>query len=92
LKVTANFPVDRAASATSLEDAHRRHSRLRLEDLAKSSRVAFKLTEPEEVAELALEGIRAGRFWILPESEAGDERVRARMEGILARRNPVLPD
>lgn len=63
-----------------------------MEELAKSSRVAFQLTEPEEVAELALEGIRAGRFWILPESEAGDERVRARMEGILARRNPVLPD
>jgi NAD(P)-dependent dehydrogenase (short-subunit alcohol dehydrogenase family) len=60
-------------------------------ELAKAAGRPLELTEPEEVAELALEGIRAGRFWILPDSPEQDARVRERLEGILARRNPLLP-
>ena len=60
--------------------------------LAESSGVDFRLTNPAEVAEYCLEGVREGRFWILPPSEAHDARVRERYEGILARRNPRLPD
>ncbi len=63
-----------------------------MEDLARSSGVRFRLTEPEEVAGYCLEGVRAGKFWILPPSEDQDARVRARYEGILARRNPELPE
>jgi len=60
-------------------------------DLIKASGLKdMPLTEPEEVAETCLAGIRAGQFWILPASEANDAQLRERMEGILARANPVL--
>jgi NAD(P)-dependent dehydrogenase (short-subunit alcohol dehydrogenase family) len=59
-------------------------------ELARDMGRPIQLTEPEEVAEYALAGLRAGRFWILPESAEQDARVRARLEGILARRNPTL--
>jgi NAD(P)-dependent dehydrogenase (short-subunit alcohol dehydrogenase family) len=52
--------------------------------------IAFAVTEPDEVAEVALDGIRNDRFWILPPSAETDAAVRDRLEGILARRNPVL--
>ena len=62
-----------------------------MQDLAKASGIKnMQLTEPEEVAEHCLEGIRAGRFWILPENEANDAKFRARTETILARKNPTL--
>lgn len=60
-------------------------------DLAKASGLKnMQLTEPEEVAETCLAGIRAGMFWILPISEASDAQIRARTESILARKNPTL--
>lgn len=62
-----------------------------LDDLRKWSEQAgreFKVTTPEEVAEYAFEGIREGRFYLLPESAEMDERIRARVEGVLARRDP----
>ncbi|MFK8020945.1 MAG: SDR family NAD(P)-dependent oxidoreductase [Pseudomonadales bacterium] len=62
-----------------------------MEDLAKASGIKnMQLTEPEEVAEHCLNGIRAGRFWILPESEANDAKLKSRTENILARENPTL--
>ncbi|MAT92397.1 MAG: SDR family oxidoreductase [Halioglobus sp.] len=61
-------------------------------DLVKASGLGnMPLTEPEEVAQTCLDGIAAGQFWILPPSEANDAQLRARSEGILARRNPPLP-
>jgi NAD(P)-dependent dehydrogenase (short-subunit alcohol dehydrogenase family) len=61
-------------------------------DLAKASGLKnMLLTEPEEVAETCLAGIRAGNFWILPASEGGDAKLKARTENILARVNPELP-
>jgi len=61
-------------------------------DLARASGFEnMPLTEPEEVAETCLAGIRAGQFWILPASAANDAKVRARTESILARANPILP-
>ena len=50
--------------------------------------VEFQLTEPEEVAEHALEGVRNEQFWILPPSKSADAAVRARLESLLARTNP----
>lgn len=62
-----------------------------MEELAKASGIKnMQLTEPEEVAVQCLEGIRAGKFWILPESENNDAKFRARTENILARENPSL--
>jgi NAD(P)-dependent dehydrogenase (short-subunit alcohol dehydrogenase family) len=64
-----------------------------LEDLrgwAEKSGREFKVTTPEEVADYAFEGIRAGRFFLLPESADMDQRIRARVESVLARRDPEL--
>lgn len=61
-------------------------------DLAKASGLEnMPLTEPEDVAETCLAGIRAGQFWILPPSKANDAQLKARTENILARANPTLP-
>lgn len=61
-------------------------------ELAKASGIKnMLLTEPEEVAEACLEGIKSNQFWILPASEASDGKLRARTDSILARTNPVLP-
>ncbi len=61
-----------------------------MQDLAKASGIKnMQLTEPEEVAEHCLQGIREGRFWILPESESNDAKFRERTENILARENPA---
>ena len=56
--------------------------------LAESAGVEFKLTEPEEVADMAIEGIRDGRFWILSKLGKSDERLRTRTQSILERENP----
>lgn len=46
-------------------------------------------TPVEDVAEEALAGIRAGRFWILPASERTDDKIRARAASMLERAAPV---
>jgi NAD(P)-dependent dehydrogenase (short-subunit alcohol dehydrogenase family) len=62
-------------------------------ELAKASGIKnMQLTEPEEVAETCLQGMREGRFWILPASDRQDEKVRSRTDSILSRRNPPLPE
>lgn len=62
-----------------------------MKSLAQSAGVEFKLTEPEEVAEMAIEGIRAGRFWILSKLGKSDENLQRRTRSILDRENPELP-
>jgi NAD(P)-dependent dehydrogenase (short-subunit alcohol dehydrogenase family) len=47
------------------------------------------VTEPEEVAAFALDGVAAGRFWLLPESERADGNIRRRTDSILARTAPI---
>ncbi len=51
----------------------------------------LETTEPEEVAEHLLAGIRSDAFYILPSSARTDAGVRARTESVLARRNPEAP-
>lgn len=46
------------------------------------------MTEPEEVAEHALAGIRSGAFWILPPGGAADDMVRRRAQSMLDRADP----
>mgnify|MGYP001160673837 CR=1 FL=1 len=60
-----------------------------MEDLVRTTGLKMALTEPDEVAAFALDGIRAGRFWLLPESADGDDKLRDRTASILARSNPV---
>ena len=57
--------------------------------LAESAGVEFKLTEPAEVADMAIEGIRNDQFWILSREGKSDERLRVRTQGILERANPA---
>lgn len=47
------------------------------------------VTEPEEVANFALDGIAEGKFWLLPQSERSDGNIRRRTDSILARSAPV---
>ena len=48
--------------------------------------VAF--TPVEEVAAFVVDGIRAGRVWLLPASEHSDRQIRARAQSMLDRANP----
>lgn len=62
-----------------------------MQALAKSAGVAFALTEPAEVAAMALDGIREGQFWILSRLGKSDANLQARTRSILDRANPKLP-
>jgi NAD(P)-dependent dehydrogenase (short-subunit alcohol dehydrogenase family) len=59
-----------------------------MQDLVRTTGLKLQLTEPEEVADFAVDGVRAGRFWLLPESEEGDKMIRVRTDGLLARADP----
>lgn len=53
---------------------------------AASQEVEF--TPVEYVAEVVADGIRAGRFWLLPPSEHSDRQIRARAQSMLDRADP----
>lgn len=46
---------------------------------------------PDELALRAFAGIDEDRFWLIPQPETLDDGLRARTDGILARRTPTLP-
>ncbi|MFF8732123.1 SDR family NAD(P)-dependent oxidoreductase [Streptomyces sp. NPDC015171] len=48
-----------------------------------------RFTPVEEVAGLVVDGIREDRFWLLPASGPGDDRIRARARSMLDRANPA---
>lgn len=60
-----------------------------MEDLVRTTGLKMALTEPEEVASFAIEGVRQGKFWLLPESADGDLKVSERTANLLARANPA---
>jgi NAD(P)-dependent dehydrogenase (short-subunit alcohol dehydrogenase family) len=62
-----------------------------LKGLAKSAGFDLHTTQPAEVAESVIEGLRKDAYFILPPSEEGDAKLRERMENVLQRRNPVPP-
>ncbi len=74
---------DDYAEGTSREVAYRT-----MQELVEKTGLKISLTEPEEVADFAVDGVKAGRFWLLPESETGDAMLRDRMTNILARVDP----
>lgn len=51
----------------------------------------LKTTHPDEVAEAALDGIAADRFWICPRTEDSLVKFLARVESIRTLENPVAP-
>ena len=50
----------------------------------------LRTTHPDEVAQTALDGIRADQFWILPLNPDSESRIKARMDSILSRTNPPI--
>jgi NAD(P)-dependent dehydrogenase (short-subunit alcohol dehydrogenase family) len=46
-------------------------------------------TEPAEVADQVVAGVKAGNFWILSASDRTDAQIRARADSLLARSNPA---
>jgi len=60
-----------------------------LKDLFAAMGQPFGVTQPEEVAEHFMAGIRADKYFILPESSQHDARIRARMQSILDRTDPA---
>ena len=51
----------------------------------------LEITQPAEVAEYAMEGIRSDRFFLLPPNERTDEGIRQRADAILRRCDPQPP-
>jgi NAD(P)-dependent dehydrogenase (short-subunit alcohol dehydrogenase family) len=51
--------------------------------------IQVNYTEPEEVADQVVRGVRAGDFWILAPSESIDAQIRARADSMLTRTNPT---
>ena len=60
-----------------------------VEDRLRAAGVEPDYTPVEDVAEEAVAGIRAGRFWILPASERTDATIRARSASLLERAAPT---
>jgi NAD(P)-dependent dehydrogenase (short-subunit alcohol dehydrogenase family) len=50
--------------------------------------VAVNYTEPAEVADQVVAGVRAGNFWILAPSPSTDLQIQARADSMLKRSNP----
>ncbi|MEX6725268.1 SDR family NAD(P)-dependent oxidoreductase [Parapedomonas caeni] len=76
-------PADYVENAAQTKVAYRT-----MEDLVRTTGLKLRLTEPEEVAAFALEGVRARRFWLLPASAENDALIAARTQQILARQDP----
>lgn len=63
-----------------------------LEEQMRAAGIEPHYTEPAEVADRVVEGLRAGSFWILPESENSDATIQARADSMLGRANPTYLD
>jgi NAD(P)-dependent dehydrogenase (short-subunit alcohol dehydrogenase family) len=59
-----------------------------LEEQMRAAGVPIAYTEPSDVADAVVAGIKADTFWIHPANPRSDEMLRARTESILARANP----
>jgi NAD(P)-dependent dehydrogenase (short-subunit alcohol dehydrogenase family) len=51
--------------------------------------IELKTTHPDEVAQMAVEGLRNNAFWLLATTPETDEKIRARAQMILSRETPV---
>ena len=60
-----------------------------LEEQMRAAGIEPHYTEPAEVADRVVAALRAGTFWILPESDHTDATVRARADSMLDRADPA---
>lgn len=51
--------------------------------------IELQTTHPDEVAQMAVDGLRNNAFWLLATTPETDEKIRARAEMILSRQTPV---
>jgi NAD(P)-dependent dehydrogenase (short-subunit alcohol dehydrogenase family) len=51
--------------------------------------IELQTTHPDEVAQMAVEGLQNNAFWLLATTPETDEKIRARAEMILSRQTPV---
>ncbi|MBP6699832.1 MAG: SDR family NAD(P)-dependent oxidoreductase [Halioglobus sp.] len=51
--------------------------------------IELKTTHPDEVAQMALEGLRNNAFWLLATTPETEQKIRARADMILNRQTPV---
>ncbi|MFK8049109.1 MAG: SDR family NAD(P)-dependent oxidoreductase [Halioglobus sp.] len=51
--------------------------------------IDLQTTHPDEVAEMAVEGLRQNAFWLLATTPETDQKIRARADMILNRETPV---
>ena len=51
--------------------------------------IELQTTHPDEVAQMAVEGLRKNAFWLLATTPETDDKIRARAELILSRQTPV---
>lgn len=51
--------------------------------------IELQTTHPDEVAQMAVAGLRKNAFWLLETTPETDEKIRARAEMILSRQTPV---
>ena len=52
----------------------------------------LETTEPEEVAEFAIQGVRDDVFWIAPMSDKARAGFVARVDSILNKTTPTVPN
>lgn len=60
-----------------------------IESQMKAAGVEVNYTEPSEVADQVVRGVREDRFWIMAPSESIDRQIRARSAAMLERANPT---
>jgi len=85
------FSAARNRPATHAREQAQVMPPITLEGLKEMFGGKLDITQPEEVAEELLTGITSDAFYILPRNERTDAGVRARLESVLARRNPAPP-
>ena len=59
-------------------------------EMMEQAGLKIEITSPEEVAEIALQGIRDNKFWILPLTKVMEDAVQARHDSIMRRTSPPI--
>src|SRR5690606_28261753 len=61
-----------------------------MKEQMKAAGIELKTTAPDDVAESAYQGLLKNDYFIMPLRGETEQAIRARFDGILARRNPTL--
>lgn len=69
-----------ASGISSVED---------MKEMAAKWGIELQVTHPDEVAQMAVEGLRNNAFWLLATTPETDEKIRDRAQMVLSRQTPV---